>query len=345
MIGRLKLDLFYVDLASNSSNVKIATPWIVSHAAKVLLMTDLRPAVPGARAIPVSVYLMLAAGIAAVSLAAIFIRYAQLEGLPSFLIAAGRLTVSALLLTPFALARHWTLIRSLTRRDLLLALGAGFFLAIHFATWIASLEYTSVLISVVFVTTNVLWVAVLEVLFLRVRLAALVIVGLIVAFAGGLIIGVADSGDTAIGSQPVLGALLALAGAIAVAVYLVIGRNLRAKLPLLPYIWLVYGMAALFLIALVVMTGTPVAGYSTAGYFWIVIMALAPQLIGHTSFNYALRYIPATVVGIITQAEPIGAAIAAFILFGQLPLPAQIVGSLLIVVGVIIASVGQTRRR
>jgi len=163
-------------------------------------------------------------------------------------------------------------------------------------------------------------------------------------FVGGLIIGVADSGDTAIGSQPVLGALLALAGAIAVAVYLVIGRSLRAKLPLLPYIWLVYSMAAVFLILLVVVTATPIVGFSAAGYFWIVVMALAPQLIGHTSFNYALRYIPATVVGIITQAEPVGAAIAAFFIFGQLPLPAQIIGSLLILGGVTLASLGQSQR-
>jgi drug/metabolite transporter (DMT)-like permease len=307
------------------------------------MTTDARPAA-GAHPVPVSVYLLLAAGIAAVSLAAIFIRYAQLEGLPSFLIAAGRLTVSAALLTPFVLARHWRLIRALTPRDLLLALGAGFFLAVHFATWILSLEYTTVLISVVFVTTNVLWVAVLEVLFLRVRLAPLIVIGLFVAFAGGVIIGIADPGDASVGSRPVEGALLALAGAIAMAAYLVIGRRLRAKLLLLPYIWLVYGVAALFLLALLVITRTPVTGYSAAGYLWVVIVALAPQLIGHTSFNYALRYLPATLVGIITQGEPIGAAIAAFILFGQLPLPAQIVGSLLIIAGVILASLGQSRR-
>jgi len=306
-------------------------------------MADRTASLPIRRAVPPSVYIVLLLGIAAVSLAAIFIRYAQLEGVPSFVIAAGRLSVAALLLTPFALARYGGLLRRLTRRDLLLGVGAGFMLAIHFATWIASLEYTSVLISVVFVTTNVLWVALLEVIVLRVRLGRVMLIALAIAFVGGLLIGLSGGGDESAGSQPILGAGLALAGAITFALYLVIGRNLRAKLPLLPYIWVVYGIAALFLLVLVGITKTPVTGYSASGYLWIVVMALVPQLIGHTSFNYALKYFPATLVGIITQAEPIGAALAAFFLFSQLPTEAQIFGSGLILLGVIVASLGQRR--
>lgn len=307
-------------------------------------MTPVSNAQPVTRpGIPLSVYLMLAAGVASVSLASIFIVYAQQAGVPSFVIAAGRLTIAALILTPFALMQHWPALRGLTRRDLLLACVAGFFLAIHFATWIASLEHTSVLISVVFVTTNVLWVALLEVVFLRARLGWVVIAGLLIAFAGGLLIGLSDPGDGSAGSNPVLGALLALTGAVSVAVYLVIGRKIRSKLALIPYIWLVYGMAAIFLVLLVVITATPVTGYPTEGYLWIVVMALLPQLVGHTSFNYALKYIPATIVGIITQAEPIGAAVAAFFLFSQFPTIMQLIGSVLIVAGVIAASLGQGR--
>ena len=134
---------------------------------------------------PGRVYLVLLAGLMAVSLGAIFARLAQDAGLPSLLIAAGRLTISALLLTPFVLIRHRAPLRELGRRDLTLAAGAGLFLALHFATWIASLEYTSVLISVVLVSTGPLWVALLEVVFLHARLNRLIVVGLGVAFAGG----------------------------------------------------------------------------------------------------------------------------------------------------------------
>ena len=291
-------------------------------------------------------YLIVLAGVAAVSFAAIFIRFAQAEGLPSPVIAAGRLTIAALLITPVALRSHRDALRTLDKRDLLLAAASGLILAVHFATWIASLEYTSVLISVVFVTTSPLWVALLEVTFLRARLGRLVVGGLLIALAGGILIGLSGGTESAsaLDEGSLFGGLLALAGAVAIAIYLVIGRKLRGKLPLTPYIWLVYSFAALFLLALVILSGTPLTGYSAGGYLWIVLLALIPQLIGHTTFNYALRFVPATFVGIMTQMEPIGSAIAAFILFRETPLPLQIVGSAAILVGVALATLGQSQK-
>lgn len=274
------------------------------------------------------------------SLASIFIRLAQAEGLPSLVIAAGRVSIATVLLTPLALARYHGAIRGLNRRDLALSASAGFFLALHFATWISSLEYTSVLISVVFVTTNPLWVALLEFSFFKTRLSRAVLIGLALAVGGGILIGLTGEAGSA-GSNPVLGALLALAGAIAFAVYLVIGRGVRSKLPLIPYIWLVYGWAAIFLLVVVVIGRLPVTGYSAQGYFWLVAMAIFAQLIGHSSFNYALGYLSATFIGISTQMESIGGAVAAFVLFGEKPLPLQIVGSLIILLGVGMATLGQ----
>jgi drug/metabolite transporter (DMT)-like permease len=292
---------------------------------------------------PSRVYIVLAIGVLAASMAAIFIRHAQGEGLPSLLIAAGRLTLSALLLTPFALRLHLPEIKGLSRIDLLMASASGLLLALHFATWIASLEYTTVLVSVVFVATSPLWVALLEFVFLRVRLRQLVIVGLLVAVAGGVIIGISGDGTADQGSNPLLGSALALAGAVALALYLVIGRRLRVKLPLLPYIWLVYGCAAIFLILMVVASGTPVTGFPTSGYLMIVLLALFPQLIGHTSFNYALRYVPATFVSIATQMEPVASAIAAFLVLREVPTSGQIFGSAAIILGVALATLGQRK--
>jgi drug/metabolite transporter (DMT)-like permease len=292
---------------------------------------------------PLQVFAVVLIGVLATSTAAIFIRYAQGEGLPSLVIAAGRLTLAALLLTPFALRAHRPELAALTRRDLVLGAASGFFLAIHFATWIASLEYTSVLISVVFVSTSPLWVALLELFFLRVRLGALVWFGLIIALIGGIAIGTAGGGGDDVGSNPVLGGALALAGAVAIAVYLVIGRKLRAKLSLLPYIWAVYGFAALFLIAFVIVAGLPITGYSPNGLIWIILLALVPQLVGHSSFNYALRYLSATFISIATQMEPIASAILALIIFHEQPTAAQVVGSLAILAGVLLAIWGQNR--
>ncbi|HVU12922.1 MAG TPA: DMT family transporter, partial [Phototrophicaceae bacterium] len=271
---------------------------------------------------PTRVYAILFVGVAAASLAAIFIRIAQGDGMPSDFIAAGRLALSAIILTPIALRGHRAEIAKLTRTDVLLASASGLILAIHFATWVASLAYTSVLISVVLVGTSPLWSALFEVVFLRAQLRRLVAVGLALAFAGGLIIGMAGSGSsTSVDSAPTLGAMLSLAGAVAFAIYLVIGRKLRSELSLIPYIWLVYSFAAIFLLLLVLINGTPITGYTPKAYFMLVLLALVPQLIGHSSFNYSVKYLSATFVGIATQMEPIGSSLAAYFIFTEVPLP------------------------
>ncbi|MEO8395973.1 MAG: DMT family transporter [Chloroflexota bacterium] len=294
---------------------------------------------------PTRVYVFLMTGVFAASLAAIFIRFAINDGMPSIFIAAGRLTLSALILTPFALRSHRVELRGLRRTDLLLAAASGLILAIHFATWVASLEYTSVLISVVLVGTSPLWSALFEVVFLRTHLHRWVVIGLIAAFFGGLIISLANGGtSSAPESGALLGAVLSLVGAVAFAIYLVIGRKLRSKLSLMPYIWLVYGFAAIFLLMMSFGTGTPVTGYTPRAYLMIVLLALVPQLIGHTSFNYSLRYLSATFVGIATQVEPIGSAFAAYLIFTEVPLPMQLLGSAAVLVGVMVATVGQGKQ-
>ncbi|MCC6805220.1 MAG: EamA family transporter [Anaerolineae bacterium] len=287
---------------------------------------------------PRLVYPALALWLLAVSISPIIVRLAQGEALPSLFIAAARLTLSALILTPLTLRGHRAELAALMRRDLLLAVITGVILAIHFITWIYSLEFTSVLISVVFVTTSPLWVALIEVVFLKMHIRRSVLVGLLIAVAGGLLIGVGGESDTTAGSNPLLGGGLALVGAIAFATYLVLGRKLRPKLSLLPYIWLVYGFAAIFLVTLALIMQIPMSGYSTTGYLWVVALAIFPQLLGHSSFNYVLRYLSATYVGIASQIEPIGSTLIAYVVFGELPLPLQIVGSLAILGGVAIAT-------
>ncbi|MFO7323143.1 MAG: DMT family transporter [Chloroflexota bacterium] len=291
--------------------------------------------------VPPRAYAVIVIGILATSFAAIFIRFAQNEGLPSLSIAAGRLVLASLLLTPFALLRHGTALRGLTRGELALAAVSGALLAVHFASWIASLEYTTVLVSVVLVSTGPLWVALLEFVALGVRLRPPVLVGLAIAIAGGVLIGFGGGESAASGPAPVMGGLLALVGAIAMACYLIIGRKLRVKLSLLPYVWLVYSGAAITLLVAVALTGTPLAGYRPHAYLWIALLAIVPQLVGHSSLNYALRYLSATYVSITTQMEPIGSAIAAFIILREQPSAMQVLGSLAIVIGVIVATYAQ----
>jgi drug/metabolite transporter (DMT)-like permease len=288
-------------------------------------------------------------GILAVSTAAIFIRYAQ-EYAPSLVIAAYRLTLAAVLLAPVALTQKRAELGALRRGELVLGLLSGVFLAFHFATWITSLEYTTVASSVVLVTTTPLWVALLSPLTLKEPLTRPVLFGMGLALVGGVIVGVSDAcswgaggfscpslTDTLRGSA-FLGDLLALAGAIMAAAYILIGRRLRAKMSLISYIFVVYSMAALVLILLAKAAGQPFTGYPSPAYLWFALLALVPQLLGHSSFNWALRYVSAAYVSITLLGEPIGSTILAYFFLEETPTILKIFGAILILSGIYLAS-------
>ncbi|MDL1909550.1 DMT family transporter [Chloroflexi bacterium CFX6] len=287
--------------------------------------------------------------ILAVSTASIFIRFAQTDGAPSLVIAALRLTFATLLLAPFALTRHRAELKSLTRKQVTLGIASGMFLAVHFATWISSLEYTSVASSVVFVSTGPLWVALLSPMLLNEKSTRAAIVGLGLAILGGAIIGLSDACAIQDGIQcPELGQVmqggaiwgnfLALAGAWAVTGYLIIGRKLRAGMSLVPYIFLVYGMAAAALIVIMLAAEKSPFGFEAKTYGWIFLLAAIPQLIGHSTYNWALRYLPAAFVAVTTLGEPIGSAILAFFILRETPSAAVILGGILILLGIFLAS-------
>ncbi len=289
---------------------------------------------------PVSPYLVMVIGVIAVSTAAILIRFAQnsTPATPSLVIAAVRLSLAALILTPVALRSHRPALRALSRKDFILTLLAGGVLSIHFASWITSLEHTSVLISVVLVTTNPLWVALLSPLILHEAIDRRTVAGILVAFAGGILISLPrENQGLQIGSDPLLGALLATIGAVAASFYLLIGRRLRASLDLIPYIWLCYSTAAIILLILVFLSGQTLIGYGTDAYIAMFLLAIVPQLIGHSSFNYALGHISAAYVSLIILAEPVGSTILAMLLFREIPTWIQVIGAGLILFAVAFA--------
>jgi drug/metabolite transporter (DMT)-like permease len=294
------------------------------------------------------VTLAILGGILAVSTSSIFIRFAQQDA-PSLVVAAYRLTLASLILAPVALTRHRAELRALTRREMGLGLLSGFFLAIHFATWISSLEYTSVASSVVLVTTTPLWVALLSPLILREANGKTVVIGMILALLGGMVVGVSDSCTwqnglvcpplaTFVRGTAFFGDFLALCGAWAAAGYVMIGRRLRSKMSLIPYIFVVYGMAAIVLLIILGISGERVTGYLPMTYLWLLLLALVPQLLGHSTFNWALRYLPASLVSITLLGEPIGSTILAYLILKEAPTPLKIVGALLILAGIYVAS-------
>ncbi|HRQ33890.1 MAG TPA: DMT family transporter, partial [Anaerolineales bacterium] len=287
--------------------------------------------------------------ILAVSAASVFIRYAQNDGTPSLVIAALRLTFATLLIAPIALTRRLDEIKRFTRTEILLGGFSGIFLAVHFATWISSLEYTSVASSVVFVSTGPLWVALLSPLLLKEHLSRTAMFGLVLALVGGTAIALSDAcvwdnGLTCPALADVLqgramwGNFLALVGAWTVTGYLIIGRKLRPQMSLIAYIFLVYGMAAVALLVFMFAAGQSPFGYSPRIYGWIFLLAAVPQLLVHSTYNWLLKYLSATLVAVVTLAEPIGSAALAYIFLQETPTIGVMTGGALILFGIYLAS-------
>jgi drug/metabolite transporter (DMT)-like permease len=283
---------------------------------------------------------VLLLGVLAVSTGALLVRRAQ-AGAPSLTIAAGRLALAALALAPVALARHRATLARLTARQLGLALLAGAFLAGHFAFWITSLEHTTVASSVVLVCTTPLWVGLLAPVALREPLTRRVAVGILLAFAGGVVVGLGDAGGGAMAAprgRALFGDALALAGAWMMAGNLLVARRLRASLALVPYISLVYGAAALILLLLMAAAGQGFLGLSPVTGVWIALLALVPQLLGHSSFNWALRYLPASLVAVALLGEPVGSSALAWALLHEVPGPVTLAGTVLILAGIAVVA-------
>jgi drug/metabolite transporter (DMT)-like permease len=279
-------------------------------------------------------YVGVGLGVMTASTAAIFIRLAQVE-VHSLVVAAWRLTLATLILTPIALGMRHSELRRLTRREWGSALASGMLLAIHFAAWISSLAYTSVAASVVLVSTSPIFVGLASHLLLHERLSREMVLALLVATAGGVLIGLGDLGE---GTHRLWGDVLALVGAMAVAGYFLIGQRLRARLSLLAYVFPVYGTAAVVLMVTVLASGLPRIPHRPQTWLWLLLMALGPQIVGHSSLNWALRYLSPTYVTIATLGEPIGSTLLAWWLLGERPSLWAAVGGALILAGIAIAS-------
>ncbi len=287
---------------------------------------------PKNRTIPSA--LILVVGMVAVSTASLFIRLAQAE-LNSLAVAAWRLTLASLMLAPFALTGRRAELRALSRCDWLLMFASGAMLAVHFAAWIHSLALTSVAASVVLVTTSPLFVGVISHFAFGERLTRAMVGGLVIALLGSFIIAL---GDLGVGTHQLLGDLLALIGAFAAGGYLLIGRQLRARLSLLGYVFPVYATAALLLIAATFISGVSLQVPNPRIWLWVILMALLPQAVGHTALNWALHDLSATYVSLATLAEPIGSALLVWWLLAEAPTPIAVMGGALILTGIALAT-------
>ena len=271
-------------------------------------------------------YPRIALGIVAVSFGAIFARLAN-EASP-FAVAAWRLTVATLVLVPVAAFRGE---RTLDRRTVLWSVVSGTALAIHFVLWISSLEQTTVASSVLFMSTHPIFVGLGSILFLRERPSGILSAGIVLAVVGGALIGF---GDFRFGGPALRGDLLALGGGFMAAVYFLIGRHVRRTVSLPEYAALSYGTAAALVLLLCLATRTPLVGFAPMTYAYLVLLAVVPQLIGHSTLNWALRRLSASRVSVFVLGEPVCSTLLAIGIFGEVPGRLNVLGAAIILVGI-----------
>ncbi len=273
----------------------------------------------------------LGAGLVVLSFASVIIRVTPA---PSIVIAAGRMAVATLVLTPFFWARFPARRAEFKGVGLWPVLLSGVLLAVHFALWIESLNRTSVASSVVLVAMNPIFAAALSPLILREKVSWRIGLAVVLGIVGAAVI----AGPQLRSSAVTVGNLLALGGAACAAGYLMAGRRVRSRLSLLSYIYVVYGIAAVLLLAAMLSTGQSFTGHKWQAYLFIGLLALGPQLLGHTSFNWALRYVPAPTVAMAVLGEPVGTTILAWLILRQAPTTYEAIGGAVICAGIYLAA-------
>ena len=275
-------------------------------------------------------YLALLIGVVAVSTSAIFVKLASA---PPAIIATYRLIFSVLLTLPFLLFTKGVFqeIKRLQWKQWGWGLLSGAFLASHFVLWFESLNYTSVASSTVLVTLQPLFAFIGGYFFFKEQVNTVGILGGLLAIGGSFVIG---WGDFQIGGKALFGDILALLGALTVTAYWLIGQHIRRDVSMLTYTLVVYSTSSLFLLFYDGVLGYPLHGYTTSDWGWFFCLALIPTLLGHTIFNWVIKWLNTSTISMSILGEPVGTSILAyFILDEKVTLP-QYVGGAIILLGI-----------
>jgi drug/metabolite transporter (DMT)-like permease len=307
---------------------------------------------------PTAAYIVLVVIVVLDTFSAPLIRLTLNSGMPPLVIAGLRMMLSWLIFTPFILWKHNRDLRRLSRTDILLMAAAGGGFAGHITLAFMAVDNTSILTAGVIFSTLMLWVAAMETALLKARLHRLVLIGLVLVFAGSVVISIGSShqdncddpaeqptsSGEATGDKTLLGIVLALGSSVAGATYMVIGRKARERLAAAPYMWGVYSGGAVTSLTIIAMTRTPITGYSTEAYFWMLVLLLLAQFAIHGGLSYIVGHISATFISISAQTVVVTSAIAAYFLFAEVPQSLEIAGSVVIMSGIILAILGQRNK-
>lgn len=294
-------------------------------------------------------YLLLFIAVVAVSFSAIIVVFLQSPeyNVRSEVIAMYRTLfagVGALLLSIPQGKIKWVIKKPTLKKSYWFIL-AGLLLAIHFATWFVSLDYTSVAISTTLVDTVPIFLALFGFLFFKEKINYVGMIGIAIAVFGGTLLAFSSATGSSNQTNPILGIVFALVGALTVAFYFLIGKKVLQDAPLWPYFALVNLSSAFFLFIYCIIT-SPILEFELfifppLVFVLFILSAIGPSLVGHATYNYSLKKLPAFVVGVAILGEPIGATILGILFFNQFPQPISILYAIIILIGVVLTSISQ----
>ena len=275
-------------------------------------------------------YFILGFGVICVGFSSILIR---LTDASPIVVATYRLALSAIMVLPAYLSYK----NKITLRESLSFIPLSIFLAAHFILWISSLEFTTVASSTVLVTTNPVFTPIFSYLFYHEKVRKELILGIFVAMSGSVFIAL-SSNASLVSSSHLLGDVLALLGAIAFSLYLAVGKGVREKFELLPFIFFTYTFTAIILLCVALITRQNLFVYPKKTYFMLFLVAFIPQILGHTAYNYSLKYLTPSFLAVTLLGEPVIATIAAFFILKETPSVLEIIGAMLILTGIYISA-------
>ena len=282
-------------------------------------------------------------GILGVSCSSIFIRFTDA---PAMVVVFFRMAFAAVPLAVLVLSRRELReeLKDLGIRPILGALLSGVFLAMHLTAYVESVHLTTITSATLLVDTEVLFVALVSVLLFREKISRPGMIGILLALAGSVML---SAGDLLLGQAKGLivmenagthirGDLFALLGAVFLAVYTLLGSRLRKSFSTISYTFLAYAGASAVLLCACLVTSVPLTGWSTDDYFYSFLMTVFCTYLGHTIFNWGLRYLPAPFISTCRLGEPVVATILAVVVFGEVPGAHQIIGGVIVLAGLYI---------
>ena len=274
-------------------------------------------------------YVAIAIGVISVSLSAIFVKLSSAE---SAVIAFYRMLFSVLIMSPVFLLKYKSELKLLQKRDWIFSIVAGVFLAFHFILWFESLNYTSVASSTVLVTLQPIFAFIGTYLFFKEKVAFQSIVAVIVAIGGSLLI---SWGDFRVSGDALYGDVLALIACAFITGYLLFGQDVRKRLSLMTYTMVVYSVSTITLFFYVLFMGQSFGPYESTDWLLFVMLAIVPNLLGHTLFNWSLKWVSTNTISIAILFEPVGAAILAFFIFNENLSLSQVIGGIIVILGIL----------